>query len=43
MRDKVDGAPGITGPISFDEKGDRVGVPYLLYVVDASGAIVASQ
>ncbi len=43
LRDKVDGAPGITGPITFDEKGDRVGVPYLLYVVDANGAIVASQ
>jgi len=43
MRDEVDGAPGITGPISFDEKGDRVGVPYLLYVVDANGAIVASE
>ncbi len=30
--------PGFTGPISFDEKGDRVGDVYRLYRVDADGA-----
>jgi branched-chain amino acid transport system substrate-binding protein len=29
--------PGFTGPISYDEKGDRVGDVYRLYRVDAEG------
>ncbi|HEU18880.1 MAG TPA: branched-chain amino acid ABC transporter substrate-binding protein [Deltaproteobacteria bacterium] len=43
LRDKVDGAPGITGPIGFTEQGDREGVPFYLYVVDDEGNIVVSK
>ncbi|MDR0338640.1 MAG: branched-chain amino acid ABC transporter substrate-binding protein [Desulfovibrio sp.] len=31
---------GLTGPIAFDEKGDRVNALYRLYQVDAEGAFV---
>ena len=31
---------GLTGKISFNEKGDRVGDLYRVYKVDASGAFV---
>ncbi|HNR51006.1 MAG TPA: hypothetical protein PKI80_05435, partial [Deltaproteobacteria bacterium] len=43
LRDKVDGAPGITGPIGFTKQGDREGVPFYLYVVDDQGDIVVSR
>jgi len=43
LRDKVNGVPGITGPIGFTEQGDREGVPFYLYVVDDKGNIVISQ
>jgi len=43
LRDKVDGAPGITGPIGFTKQGDREGVPFYLYVVDDQGRIVVSR
>jgi len=43
LRNKVDGAPGITGPIGFTEQGDREGVPFYLYVVDEQGKIVVSK
>lgn len=43
LRDTVDGAPGITGSISFTEQGDREGVPMFMYVVDAGGNIVISK
>ena len=43
LRDKVDGVPGITGPIGFTEQGDREGVPFYLYVVDDKGHIVVSK
>jgi len=32
--------PGVTGPVSFTEQGDRVGVPYQMYVVNEEGKIV---
>ena len=32
--------PGLTGPISFDEKGDRTGSTHMAYVVDAQGNFV---
>jgi branched-chain amino acid transport system substrate-binding protein len=32
--------PGLTGKISFDQHGDRVGDLYRLYKVDANGAFV---
>lgn len=43
LRDKVDGVPGITGPIGFTAQGDREGVPFYLYVVDDQGHIVVSN
>lgn len=43
LRNKVDGVPGITGPIGFTEQGDREGVPFYLYVVDDKGNIVVSK
>lgn len=32
--------PGLTGSISFDEKGDRVGDVYRVYKVDANGGFI---
>jgi branched-chain amino acid transport system substrate-binding protein len=43
LRNKVDGVPGITGPIGFTAEGDREGVPFYLYVVDGAGKIVVSK
>ena len=43
LRNKVDGVPGITGPIGFTAEGDREGVPFYLYVVDGTGKIVVSK
>jgi len=43
LRDKVNGVPGITGPIGFTPQGDREGVPFYLYVVDASGRITVAK
>ena len=43
LRDKVNGVPGITGPIGFTPQGDREGVPFYLYVVDDKGKIVVSK
>lgn len=37
IRDKMADLPGITGPISFDEAGDREGAIYLAYEVTADG------
>lgn len=38
LRNKMDKFPSITGPISFDEIGDRVGTGINLYVVNADGS-----
>jgi len=35
--------PGITGPITFDEKGDRVGSGHAAYVVNEKGEFVLYQ
>ncbi len=43
LRNKIDGVPGITGPIGFTAQGDREGVPFYLYVVDDKGNIVVSK
>jgi len=43
LRNKANGVPGVTGPIGFTEQGDREGVPFYLYVVDAQGRIVVSK
>lgn len=37
IRDKMEDLPGITGPMSFDEAGDREGAIYLAYEVTADG------
>ncbi len=43
LRDGVNRVPGITGPIGFTKQGDREGVPFYLYKVDASGKIVVTK
>jgi branched-chain amino acid transport system substrate-binding protein len=43
LRNKVNGVPGITGKIGFNDKGDREGVPMYMYVVDDQGKIVISK
>jgi branched-chain amino acid transport system substrate-binding protein len=43
LRNKAKKVPGITGPIGFTAQGDRVGVPFYLYVVDDAGKIVISK
>jgi branched-chain amino acid transport system substrate-binding protein len=40
LKDELDNFPGLTGQISFDEKGDRVGDLYRVYKVDASGKFI---
>ena len=40
LKTKLKNYPGLTGPISFNEKGDRVGDLYSLYKVDANGNYV---
>ncbi len=40
LRSSVKEFPGLTGKISFDGKGDRVGEVHRVYRVDASGAFV---
>jgi len=43
LKTKVKKVPGITGPIGFTPQGDRVGVPFYLYVVSDAGKIVISK
>jgi branched-chain amino acid transport system substrate-binding protein len=40
LHDKLENYPGLTGEISFNEKGDRVGDLYRVYEVDAAGNFV---
>ena len=40
LRQNLKGYDGLTGPISFNEKGDRLGDVYRLYQVDPSGGFV---
>ena len=35
--------PGLSGPISFDSKGDREGDVYRVYKVDAEGKFVLQK
>jgi branched-chain amino acid transport system substrate-binding protein len=39
LHNKVNGVPGVTGPIGFTDQGDREGVPYLMYMVGEKGNI----
>lgn len=43
LKTKVKKVPGITGPIGFTAQGDRVGVPFYLYMVNDEGKIVISK
>lgn len=40
LHESTDGFQGLTGVIRFDEKGDRVGDIYRVYVVDENGAFI---
>lgn len=40
MHTKMKNVEGLTGKISFNEKGDRIGDVYRVYIVDASGKFV---
>jgi len=37
LKNELENFPGITGPIGFDEKGDRIGTGISLYVVNEAG------
>jgi len=37
LKNELENFPGITGPIGFDEKGDRIGTGISLYVVNETG------
>lgn len=43
MKTKMKDFPGLTGKLSFNEKGDRVGDVYRVYKVDAEGNFVLEQ
>lgn len=43
MKTKMKDFPGLTGKLGFNEKGDRVGDVYRLYMVDADGNFVLQQ
>jgi len=40
LKKELKNFPGLTGPISFDQKGDRVGDLYRVYEVDAKGKFI---
>jgi branched-chain amino acid transport system substrate-binding protein len=40
LHTKLKDYPGLTGKISFNEKGDRVGEVYRVYKVDAEGSFM---
>jgi len=40
LQDDLKGYEGLTGPISFNNKGDRLGDVYRLYQVDQDGVFV---
>ena len=40
LHQSLENYPGLSGTISFDEKGDREGEVYRLYKVDAKGNFV---
>jgi branched-chain amino acid transport system substrate-binding protein len=37
LHTKMNGSEGVTGPMSFSDRGDRVGVPYFMYIVKDDG------
>ncbi len=40
MKEELEGFPGLTGKISFNEKGDRVGEVYRVYQVNEKGEFI---
>jgi len=38
LKNEMEEFPSITGPIGFDEKGDRVGTGINLYIVNDDGS-----
>ncbi|MFP4306956.1 MAG: branched-chain amino acid ABC transporter substrate-binding protein [Desulfococcaceae bacterium] len=40
LKEKMEGFPGLTGKISFNEKGDRVGEVYRVYQVNEKGEFI---
>jgi branched-chain amino acid transport system substrate-binding protein len=40
LHEQIKDFPGLTGKISFNEKGDRVGEVYKVYKVDAEGNFI---
>lgn len=42
MRTKMAGVEGVTGPVLFTERGDRMDVPYKMYAVAGDGKLVVS-
>jgi branched-chain amino acid transport system substrate-binding protein len=40
LKNELKDFPGLTGPISFDQKGDRIGDLYRVYEVDAGGKFI---
>lgn len=40
LKDKLEGFPGLTGKISFNDKGDRVGEVYRVYQVNDTGEFI---
>jgi branched-chain amino acid transport system substrate-binding protein len=43
LHDEMEGFPGLTGDIAFNEKGDRIGDVYRVYRVDADGNFVLME
>ena len=43
LHNELEGFPGLTGDIAFNQKGDRVGDVYRVYRVNAQGEFVLQQ
>lgn len=43
MRTKMEGVEGVTGPLLFTDRGDRMDVPYKMYVVDEQGKLKVKE
>ncbi|MBS3732377.1 MAG: branched-chain amino acid ABC transporter substrate-binding protein [Desulfobacterales bacterium] len=43
LHNDLEAFPGLTGPIAFNEKGDRVGDVYRVYKVNAEGSFVLQE
>jgi len=43
LHDELDDFPGLTGPIAFNAKGDRVGKVYQVYRIDSAGEFILQE